>query len=120
MLYSNTKLNAVDSIFQHGPKLTKVTILKLDISDISTNLEDWSLPTHVVKLALYGYVLTNGALDMAYTLEAFHHVFSKNIEIKYTLFLQKQVLKTFWIFSSKKSCFLDVDWPAQNVIGKKI
>ena len=29
------------------------------------------------------------------TLEAFHHVFSKNIEIKDTLFLQKQVLKTF-------------------------
>ena len=29
------------------------------------------------------------------TLEAFHHVLSKNIEIKHTLFLQKQVLKTF-------------------------
>ena len=28
-------------------------------------------------------------------LEAFHHVMLKNIEIKDTLFLQKQVLKTF-------------------------
>ena len=54
------------------------------------------------------------------SLEAFHHIFSKNIEIKDTLFLQKQVLKTFCIFSSKKCCFLDADWPAQNVIGKKI
>ena len=65
MLYSNTKLDAVDSIFQHSLTFTKVIILELDIPGIG-NLEDWSLPTHVVKLALYEYVLMNGALDMAY------------------------------------------------------
>ena len=65
MLYSNTKLDAVDSIFQHSLTFTKVIILELDIPGIG-NLEDWSLPTHVVKLALYEYVLMNGVLDMAY------------------------------------------------------
>ena len=38
---------------------------------------------------------TSTCLANAISLEAFHYVISKNIEIKDTLFLQKQVLKTF-------------------------
>ena len=64
-LYPNTKLDAVDSIFRRGLELTKETILELNLPGIG-NLEDWSLPTHVVKPALYEYALANGALDTAY------------------------------------------------------
>ena len=61
-LYPNTKLDTVDSIFWRGLELTKETILELNLPGIG-NLEDWSLPTHVVKPALYEYALTNASAN---------------------------------------------------------
>ncbi|KIM55659.1 hypothetical protein SCLCIDRAFT_30206 [Scleroderma citrinum Foug A] len=73
MIYSTIELDAMDSALQHGLQLTKATILKLNIPGIG-HLEDWLLPTHVVKPVHYADALTNGVQTMAYN---HYHVWRK-------------------------------------------
>ena len=92
----------VNTVFADMLDVTVIVYLD-DILIYSDNLEDHKKHVREVLRHLHKHGLyakpekckfhTDTTEYLA--LEAFHHVMLKNIEIKDTLFLQKQVLKTF-------------------------
>lgn len=65
-LYPTVKLDAVDSVLRRGLELTKATMLELNILG-TEHLEDWRLPTRVVKPVCYANAVADGARLTAYS-----------------------------------------------------